>query len=242
MKRIILSICLIAYLIPVFGQIDTLAKYGIYSEYDNARYKTPFGAKIDKSHFVIGELDRVTKDIGITYKVLPQYFISEKFGLKFPPKNPEELYRSTGGSFASKWIHEDGECILFIECNGQPNAKIDRSIDELPKNIFNWINCSIGVGKYNNIAPTSKEMRKIKRKIRIWSPEKSKKTFNAQYVITYPITEEKAVYMGKYTHKRELIMIKWGKHLSVSFLVTDKGNKNIKEYIKDVESAFWFED
>ena len=242
MKKIILSICFIAYLIPVFGQVDTLAKYGINSEYDNARYKIPFGAKIDKSDFVIGELDRATKGIGITYKALPQYFISEKFGLKFPPENPEELYRSTGGSFASKWIHEDGECILFIECHGRPNAKIDRTIDELPENIFNNINCSLGVGKYNNIAPTKKEMRKLRRKITIWSPKKSKETFNAQYVITYPVKDKKAVYMEKYAHKFELIMIKWGEPLSVSFLVTDKGYKNIKEYIKDVEEAFRFID
>jgi hypothetical protein len=47
--------------------------------------------------------------------------------------------------------------------------------------------------------------------------------------------------MGKYTHKMELIMVKWGKSLSVSFLVTEKGNKNIKKYIRDVEKTFWFE-
>ena len=40
----------------------------------------------------------------------------------------------------------------------------------------------------------------------------------------------------------DLMMIKWGEHLTVSFLVTKKGNKNIEKYIKDVEEAFWFED
>ena len=38
------------------------------------------------------------------------------------------------------------------------------------------------------------------------------------------------------------MMIKWGERLTVSFLVTKKGNKNIEKYIKDVEDAFWFED
>lgn len=243
MKKIILSICFIAYLIPTFGQVDTLAKYGINSKYDFARYKTPFGAKIDKSDFIIGELDRVTNSIGITYKGPPQYFISEAFSLKYPPENPEELCRSTGGTFASKWIHEDGECILFIECNARRNLEIDKSFDELLESgEFDWINYRLGIGKYFNVSPTKKEMRKIRRKITIWSPKKSKETFNAHYVITYPVKDKKAVYMGKYAHKFELIMIKWGEPLSVSFLVTDKGYKNIKEYIKDVEEAFRFED
>jgi hypothetical protein len=61
-------------------------------------------------------------------------------------------------------------------------------------------------------------------------------------VITYPIKNPKAVYMGKYTHEMDLFMVKWGGILSVSFLVTEKGNKNIQKYIKDVENAFWFED
>ena len=174
MKKICLLICVIACIIPVFGQIDTLAKYGVYSEYDNARYKTLFGAKIDKSDFVMGELDRATKSIGITYKALPQYFISEEFGLKFPPNNPIELHKTANNAFESKWIHEDGECILFIKCSGPLTSKEDKTIDELPKNILNRINYSIGVGKYFNVAPTNKEMRKLKRKISIWSSKKSK--------------------------------------------------------------------
>ena len=125
MKKLFISIYFIAYLIPAFGQIDTLAKYGIYSEYDNARYKTKFGAKIDKSDLVIGELNRVTKRVGITYGKLPQYFISEAFGLKFPPENPKELYRTTSGAFASKWLHEDEECILFIKCHA-PNGAVPK--------------------------------------------------------------------------------------------------------------------
>ena len=242
MKKIFLSICLIAYLIPVFGQVDTLAKYGLNSEYDGAIYNTKFGAKIDKSDFVIGKLDRATKSKGITYKYLPQYFISEGFFLKMKPqKNPKELRRSVGEVFASKWIHEDGECILFIECP-KSMGTIDKSIDEMPGSVIRVINYRLGIGKYFNIDPTDKEMKKIKRKIKIWSPEKSKETFNAQYVITYPVKDKKAVYMEKYAHKFELIMIKWGEPLSVSFLVTDKGYKNIKEYIKDVEEAFRFID
>ena len=56
------------------------------------------------------------------------------------------------------------------------------------------------------------------------------------------IKNEKSIYMDLYMHKMDLTMIKWGERLTVSFLVTKKGNKNIKKYIKDVEDAFWFED
>lgn len=256
MKKLLLSICFIAYLIPVCGQNDTLTADGLYLKYDSRVYRAKNGVSSinkerlknkdfnvgipDESDRVRGELDRATKRTGIVYKALPQYIISETFALQFPPANPGELHRTTGNAIASKWIHEDGECILFIKCHGM-KASIDKSIDELPKTIFGWIKNSLGLGSLLR-ETTEEQMEKIKKRITIWSPEKSKEVFNAQYVITYPVNEPKAVYMGKYTHRLELIMIKWGENLSVSFLVTDKGKKNMKNYIKDVEEAFRFED
>lgn len=120
-------------------------------------------------------------------------------------------------------------------------AKIDKSITKLPKERFCWIKQALGMGSFL-AKPTEEEMEKINKEINIWSPRKAKKVFNAQHVISYPIKNEKSVYMGRYTHKMDLTMIKWGEHLTVSFLVTKKGNKNIDKYIKDVEEAFWFED
>lgn len=72
-----------------------------------------------------GELERVTRHIGLNYKTLPQYIISESFRLKDPPINPEELIKSTNSFLIlSQWIHEDGDCILFMTCpmvNGKKN-------------------------------------------------------------------------------------------------------------------------
>lgn len=187
-----------------------------------------------------GELNRATKAIGLTYKRLPQYIISETFGLEFPPVNPRELHMTANNAITSQWIHEDEECILFIKCPGM-KAKIDKSITKLPKERFCWIKQTLGMGSFL-AKPTEEEMEKINKEINIWSPRKAKKVFNAQHVISYPIKNEKSVYMGRYTHKMDLTMIKWGEHLTVSFLVTKKGNKNIDKYIKDVEEAFWFED
>ena len=48
--------------------------------------------------------------------------------------------------------------------------------------------------------------------------------------------------MGKYTHVYDLIMLKWGEHLTVSFLVTKKGQRHLDRYIEDVKGAFRFED
>ena len=256
MRRLLSMICIIVYLAPVYGQKDTITAEGIFPKYnhlfyfpkDLSKHTTEIGedgefkeSSTDPNMELIrGELDRATKAIGLTYKRLPQYIISETFGLAFPPVNPRELHMTANNAITSQWIHQDGECILFINCPGM-KTKIDRSITELPKTPFYWIKQALGIGSFLKY-PTEEEMEKIKKKITIWTPRKAKKVFNAQHVITYPIENEKSVYMDRYTHKMDLTMIKWGEHLTVSFLVTKKGNKNIEKYIKEVEEAFWFED
>lgn len=256
MKKLLAMICVIAYLIPVYGQNDTITADGLHLKYDSPLYRPSFiptnenleklkkkelnTGPINDSDMVRGELDRVTKATGLTYKNLPQYIISEKFAPKKLPGDSSELLKTAGSVITSKWIHEDGECILFIKCHGM-TARIDKSIDELPKTTLNRIKHTLFIAPLFD-KMTEEEEQKVKKAITIWSPEKAKKTFNAQHVITYPIQGEKSVYMEKYIHKLELIMIKWGENLTVSFLVTEKGNKNIDKYIKDVEGAFWFED
>ena len=262
-KRLFSIICVIVYLIPVYGQKDTITAEGLYLKYNTPRYHTNDFAKqnIPKilndeicdptskdSDMEIGELARITKFIGLTYKALPQYIISETFYLNEPPLNPKELLWTTGGIILSQWIHEDGECILFIKCSGDrpiikgKEMKPNKSIDRLPINVFGRIRERLNVTPMSFKEITEEEIQEIKKKITMWPPEKAKETFNAQHVITYPIKSKKSVYMGKYTHKMDLMMTKWGEHLTVSFLVTKKGNRNIEKYIKDVEEAFWFED
>ena len=232
-KKLFSITCIIAYLIPVYGQEDTLTANGLYLKYNNS-----FADSISTQAM---ELNRTTKRIGLTYKAPPQYVISDLICLIGTQiSNPAELLRTTNNGITSQWTHKDGECILFIKCFGL-KSWIEKSIDQIPQSDFDWIKQTLGIGFSLN-KTTEQEMREIKKKINIWSPEKAKKTFNAQYVITYPIKNKKAVYMGKYVHKLELKMIKWGEDLTVSFLVTKKGNKNIEKYIKDVEEAFWFED
>ena len=256
MRILFLAICAIACLLPTYGQKDTITAEGIFPKYNHLVYRpkdlSKHTIKIVKDgeikesstdpnmELIRGELDRATKAIGLTYKRLPQYIISETFGLEFPPVNPKELHMTANNAITSQWIHEDGECILFINCPGM-KSKIDKSITQLPKELFYWIKQALGMGSFL-IYPTEEEMKKINKEITCWSPRKSKKVFNAQYVITYPIKNEKSIYMDLYMHKMDLTMIKWGERLTVSFLVTKKGNKNIKKYIKDVEDAFWFED
>ena len=252
-------ICFVAYLIPVYGQNDTITKDGLYLKHNTPVYRGSGVTEITAEHLrnpdrpihlnppndsdmVRRELDRVTKTIALTYKPLPQYTISEIFSLNSPPANPIELTEIAElRPITSQWIHEDGECILFIKCGGE-KPSINKSVDEVPERIFNWINFTLGRKLLIGRKMPEEQIQKIKREISIWTPEKAKEIFNAQHVITYPIKNEKAVYMGKYTYKQELVMIKWGGDLTVSFLVTEKGNENIDKYIKDVESAFRFED
>ena len=187
-----------------------------------------------------GELNRATKAIGLKYKLPKEYVATEEFDLKASPANPNELLRTTFGTITSKWIHEDKECVIFIRCAGMKRG-IDKSIDELPENVFTWIRTSLNMGYFNR-KTTDEQMEKLKKIITIWPSSKSKEAFNAQHVITYPIKDKKAVYQGKYRHRMELIMTKWGESLTVSFLLTKKGYRNIDKYIKDVEEAFQFED
>ena len=251
-------ICIIVSLIPVYGQKDTITADGLFLKYNTPSYRTSNLKPQNSNKIIHGEirrstpknsdierreLARQTKSIGLTYKVLPQYIISETFHL-LPPQNPKELLWTARGIITSQWIHEDGECILFIKCSGDRpiEMKTNKSIDRLPRSMFEWIRERLNVTPMSLKKITEEEIQEIKKKITMWPPEKAKETFNAQYVITYPIKSKESVYMGKYTHMMDLMMIKWGEHLTVSFLVTKKGNKNIEKYIKDVEEAFWFED
>ena len=235
-RALLLIVCTIAYLLPAYGQSDTAIPEGINPKYEHV--------SILPENFYRG-----TRNLLLTFKVPNHYLATEGFVLEDPPADPKEVLKIIGRTFVSKWIHKDGECILFIECSGlnliecgRIHAPINKSIDELPQFRLNCINYRTGVGKYNLVDPTEKEMKKLKKIINIWSRKKAKKTFNAHYVITYPIKDKKAVYMEKYTLKLGLTMIKWGQFITISFFVTEKGNKNIKKYIKDVEEAFWFTD
>lgn len=263
MRKLFSMICVIAYLIPVYGQNDTITADGLYLKYNNPYYrgngvtmltmeriknKDLYVGIPNDSDMIRGELARHTACIGLTYKALPQYIISEAFSLSISQKNPRELFWTAGTSITSQWIHEDGECILFISCSGgRPIIKgkvlkPNKSFDKLPENMYNWMKQKLNVAPLSLSRITEEEVEKVKKEITIWSPEKAKETFNAQYMITYPIKSKKSVYMSKYTHKLDLMMIKWGEHLTVSFLVTKKGNRSINKYIRDVEGAFWFED
>lgn len=249
------TICIIAYLVPAYGQDDTITADGLYLKYNSRVYTGARGVsditseKLKNKDFstntpsvlLRGELERVTKHIGLNYKTPTQYIISESFSLKSPPINPEELIKSTNSFLIlSQWIHEDGDCILFITC---PiiKGKMDKSITEFPKSLYSRLRYELDIELINGIL-TEEQIKMIKNDLTFWSPERAKKTFNAQHVITFPIKDKKSVYMDKYLHKLELKMIKWDQDFSVSFLVTKKGEKNIDKYIRDVERAFWFED
>ena len=188
------------------------------------------------------------------------------FYLQFPPVNPNELLLTTDSEITSQWIHEDGECILFIKCSGSAkvpktqkvlgtdgrytvkfqwvnkDSVIDKSVDLFPDELY------LGLKRRLTVSPTSlkeitpEEKESLKQQVTFWSRSEAEDVFNAQYVITYPIKSKHSVYMGKYTHVYDLIMLKWGEHLTVSFLVTKKGQRHLDQYIKDVKGAFRFED
>ena len=249
-----LALCAVLFPLFVYGQEDTLNADGLFPKYNKRDYQMPmfirehpelkekwFGKlnilKLKESDKIIS-LDTVVARIGLTYKRFPQYIISESFGLKSPPVNSDELRCTVGQFISSQWIHEDGECILFIT----GNQISDDATHRIPKNVYNWIRSKMNVTRIDLREITDEEIDKIKKRITVWSRSEAEEVFNARYVITYPIRSRKSVYMGKYRHRLDWILLKGSGSLTVSFLVTRKGQRHLDRYIEDVKSAFRFED
>ncbi|HHV85798.1 MAG TPA: hypothetical protein GXX42_08295 [Petrimonas sp.] len=103
------TICIIAYLVSAYGQENTITEDGLYLKYNGRVYTGAKGVsdisseKLKNKDFstnspsvlLRGELERVTRHIGLNYKTPAQYIISESFILKSPPINPKELIKST---------------------------------------------------------------------------------------------------------------------------------------------------
>ena len=79
-------ICIIAYLIPIYGQNSTITADGLYLKYNTPSYRGSgvtaltmerirnndlYVGHPNDSDMIRGELDRVTKRMGLAYKVLP---------------------------------------------------------------------------------------------------------------------------------------------------------------------------
>ena len=248
------ALCAVLFPLFVYAQEDTLNADGLFPKYNLPSYRgnglfrltmeqirngDTFVETPKDSDRERGVLDTISNKIGLTYKKLPQYIISENFHLKSFPDNPDELCCTAGEVITSQWIHEDGECILFMKCEDSPGEDVNGRI---PKNVYNWIRSKMNVTRIDLREITDEEIDKIKKRITVWSRSEAEEVFNARYVITYPIRSRKSVYMGKYRHRLDWILLKESGSLTVSFLVTRKGQRHLDQYIEDVKGAFRFED
>ena len=224
-------LCAVLFPLFVYAQEDTLNADGLFPKYNLPSYRgnglfrltmeqirngDTFVETPKDSDRERGVLDTISNKIGLTYKKLPQYIISENFHLKSFPDNPDELCCTAGEVITSQWIHEDGE--------------------------YNWIRSKMNVTRIDLREITDEEIDKIKKRITVWSRSEAEEVFNARYVITYPIRSRKSVYMGKYRHRLDWILLKESGSLTVSFLVTRKGQRHLDQYIEDVKGAFRFKD
>jgi hypothetical protein len=189
-------------------------------------------------------LDENAKAIGLNYKLPGKYTQSYKevsFIKTSIEDTPEELLIGVGNLIVSQWIHEDGECILFINSSRGYDRLLGHRDADIPGSTFNRIRWRIKMGN-PFINTTDEQMEELKKIITFWPQKEAEKIFNAQHVITYPIEDPKAIYKGKYVLRENLCMLKWGEYLTISFLLTDKGYKNRNQYMKDVKKAFRFND
>ena len=262
LSQLLFALCAVLFPLFVYAQEDTLNADGLFPKYNRPTYRMSEyeWQNIDKilsgelqpstpvdSDMIRGAFQRAARIMELDYKVPPQYIISERFGLREPPINPLELHRSVNNLITTQWIHEDGECILFIKCNGDrpqiglKEPRPDKSLHEIPKPVYTWARQVFGEGLFLD-KMSDRDIEELKKRIDIWPEEEAEEVFNAHYVLTYPVKNKKAVYMGKYTHKMNMVIIKWGDRMTVSFLVTKKGKRHLDRYIEDVKGAFRFKD
>ena len=231
MKKSFLCLLTVLFSIVTYGQRD-IVWYPIDDEYIKSIIPL-----VD----TVPTLDSRVKAIGLNYK-LPKKYTQSYEEVSFLNVNadiPEELVRGVNNLIVSQWIHEDGECILFI--NSSPGYNIRERSERIRKSFFNRTRRYLQMGN-PFIDTTDEQMEDLKKIITFWPQKEAEKVFNAQHVLVYPINEPKAIYKGKYVHRQSLCMIKWGEDLTVSFLLTDKGYKNMNKYMKDVKKAFRFND
>ena len=257
------ALCAVLFPLFMYAQPDTLNADGLFPKYNRPTYRMSEyewqnidkilsgelqpSARVD-SDMIRGAFQRAARIMELDYRVPPQYIASERFDLREPPINPRELRWTTGSAITSQWIHKDGECILFFQCSGErprpgiKDPKPNKSIDEFPEYVFSWLKQKLTVNPLSLKKITPEEKESLKQQVTFWPRSEAEDVFNAYYVLTYPIKSKHSVYMGKYTHVYDLIMLKWGEHLTVSFLVTKKGERHLDQYIEDVKNAFRFKD
>ena len=71
----------------------------------------------------------------------------------------------------------------------------------------------------------------------------AKRAFNADTVITFPLTIWGKPYKKHYKHAQGMLMKKKGKsHIILVTLYTDEGEKHLDSYLQSLEKMFWFRD
>lgn len=183
--------------------------------------------------------DSTAKHMELNYKIPKGYQAYDRLYLASVGA-PEELMQCVSNSAEFIWEHEDKECILFIKASGGPMQLIKTRTD-IPLTTYNRIRAYLKIGN-PWIDTTDEQIVELNKILTYWSAKKAKKVFNAQHVICYPYNEEKAIYQDRYLLRQSLCIVKWETSVTVAFLLTDKGYKNINKYMKDIEKAFWFND
>lgn len=187
-------------------------------------------------------IDSISKYL--EFKYTPPKGYTQTFGeLIF--KTPD--YPKVERNHNAQWIYKDNECIVFLEDGGVAHSiatgflTLDKSKTEIHDGTYNVIALYLRITKFGEGLPYYKKGR-LEEFIKRWPEKKAKEWFNAQHVIEYPDAEKEAIYEGKYRIRRSLCIIKWERDITINFLVTEKGYKNIDKYMKGFKKAFWFND
>ena len=111
------ALCAVLFPLFVYAQEDTLNADGLFPKYNLPSYRgnglfrltmeqirngDTFVETPKDSDRERGVLDTISNKIGLTYKKLPQYIISENFHLKSFPDNPDELCCTAGEVITSQ--------------------------------------------------------------------------------------------------------------------------------------------
>lgn len=174
----------------------------------------------------------------------PEKFVLEKMKEEYLECLRSKNYTRYFPAFFNKFISKDKNCIVFLDVT--PVYSKDSKylhLEYLPDMKIKINTYHIGITLIDFAYNTGK-------KNVVWgdlpihykTSDYAKTAFNADTVITYPLTVWKK-YKKKYGNCHVVVTQKNGKcPIRLYFLTNNKGTKNLDKYIKSLERVFWYRD
>lgn len=173
----------------------------------------------------------------------PEKFILKKMKEEYLECLRSKDYKPYFPAFFNKFISKDKNCIVFLDVT--PVYSKDSKyihLEYLPDMKIKINTYHIGITLIDFEYNTGKENMWNELPLHYKTSDYAKTAFNADTVITYPLTMWKK-YKKKYGNCDVVVTQKNGRcPIRLYFLTNNKGKQNLDKYIKSLERVFWYRD